>query len=231
MATPQNSIILFSHGFGIRKDNLGLFTFLAGRLHNLGFATVQFDYYKIKGQETITISYSKQAKILSAQIQQIRETDANKKIIIIAQSQGCLIPAMTDLPGVVKVIAISPFLITDKETVYKKYAAKTGGVTELTGISWRLHTDGTITVIPPEYWTERFRLDQYACYNDLGAKVPLTLIYGSQDPVMSAIDVKRIRHAKLISCNADHDFTGSENRAELWQIIEQEVIDISTNNQ
>ena len=37
------------------------------------------------------------------------------EIKIIAQSQGCFIPAFCNLDRVVKVIGISPFLITDRE--------------------------------------------------------------------------------------------------------------------
>jgi hypothetical protein len=223
MNNPKNFVILFSHGFGVRKDNLGLFTFLAERLSSLGFVTVQFDYYEIRGEETITVPFSKQVPILQQQIEKLKVQQPGKKIIIIAQSQGCLIPALCDLAGVVKVIGISPFLITDKEAIFKKYSAKKGGTTNFEGISRRLHSDGTVTIIPPEYWLERFSTNQYDLYNSLGLRVPFVIYYGLLDSVMSSINLEGIKSAKLINDQADHDFNGLEVRKRLFASLVTEI--------
>jgi hypothetical protein len=45
---PNNTVVIFSHGFGIQKDNLGLFTYLSDKLGVLGFSIVLFDYICIQ---------------------------------------------------------------------------------------------------------------------------------------------------------------------------------------
>lgn len=214
--------ILFSHGFGIRKDNLGLFTYLSKNLNALGYKTVLFDYYEYKDntKEVFTTPFSEQAKALQKQINNIR--DASENIVIVAQSQGSLIPTLCDVEGVLKVIGISPFFLTDRKAVEDRYNSRPGSTTDFNSISRRLHSDGKVTVIPPEYWTERFNTNQYDLYNKLGSKLPLTLIYGNKDGLAQSADLDKISNAKLVELEGDHDFTG-EYKVDLYKTVLSEI--------
>lgn len=214
------TVVLFFHGFGIRKENLGLFTFLADKYNNLGFSTVLFDYYNFdySTKEILTVPFSKQAVILQNQIDRIRKEYPKKDIKIIAHSQGCFIPTICDITRVSEVIAISPFFLTDKDSVYKRYTARKGNVTDFEKVSRRPHSDGTVTIIPPEYWQERFKVNIYESYNRLALKTKLTMIYGTKDEVLNDVDIKKFKNAEIIGVKSNHDFT-EEYREEVFEIL------------
>ncbi|MBI2356743.1 hypothetical protein HYV12_01695 [Candidatus Dojkabacteria bacterium] len=220
----MNTAILFSHGFGIRKDNLGLFIFLSEKLQRLGYITVLFDYYEYNEEtkEVYTIPFSKHAEILQAQIEKVKKEYPGKDIKIVAQSQGCIIPTLCDMTGISQVIGISPFFLTDRNSILERYNARPDSTTDFSSISRRKHSDGKITVIPPEYWTERFNTNQYDLYNKLAQKTSLTLIYGNKDNLATSADIKNIRNTKIIETESDHDFTG-ENKEILYEILLKEI--------
>lgn len=221
---PDNTTIVFSHGFGIQKDNLGLFTFLSGKFHELGYETVLFDYYKYddKSKEVYTMPFSEQAVKLQNVLDRIKIENPNKQIIILAHSQGCIVPTLCDVTGVSNVIAVSPFFITNKEEIYQRYSAREGSETNFNGVSRRKHSNGQVTVIYPEYWEERFNTDQYSLYNNLARNTKLTLIYGTNDKLVNSVDLEKFTNSKIIQTDSDHDFTG-ENRDKLWGIISDET--------
>lgn len=221
---PRNIVIIFSHGFGIQKDNLGLFTFLSEKLEALGYETVLFDYYSYDNQtkEIHTVPFSEQAKKLQEPIELVKQEYPNKQIVLIGHSQGSIIPSLCDVKGISKVIGISPFFITDKKAVYERYSSREGSTTNFDGISKRKHSNGTTTVIYPEYWIERFNTNQYELYNGLGKDTELVLIYGDKDSLAESVDKTKFKNCKLIKTEGDHDFKG-ENREKLYEIILNEL--------
>jgi hypothetical protein len=221
--SANNTVLLFSHGFGIRKDNIGLFTFLSERFQGLGYETVLFDYYDYNEEtkEVYTVPFSKQAEILQKQLNIIKEQHPDKEINIIAHSQGCIIPTLCDVTGVSRVVGISPFFLTDKSAVFNRYSARSGSVTDFDNISRRKHSDGTTTVIHPEYWTERFNTHVEDLYNDLALKTKLTLICGMKDEIMKDIDLRKFKYTRIINTESNHDFT-LEYREMLYKILLQE---------
>lgn len=133
-----------------------------------------------------------------------------------------MIPTLCNTEGVLKVIGISPFFLTDRKAVEERYNSRPGSTTDFNSISRRLHSDGKVTVIPPEYWTERFNTNQYDLYNKLGSKLSLTLIYGNKDGLTQSADLDKISNAKLIELEGDHDFTG-EYKVDLYKTVLSEI--------
>ena len=83
-------IIIFSHGFGTRKDDRGLLTDIAD-----GFSETQsilFDYNGVDEKENILTvrPLSQQARMLNEVIGKTRFENENATIDIIGHSQGCL---------------------------------------------------------------------------------------------------------------------------------------------
>lgn len=216
----EKTVILFSHGFGIRKDNLGLFTFLSEKFEKLGYNTHLFDYYEYNEntKEVFTIPFSKQAEILQSQIEEVKNLYPSFNVKIVCHSQGSIIPTLCDLNGVSQVIGISPFFLTDKEKVLERYNSRPGSVTDFSKVSRRLHSDGKVTVIPPEYWSERFNSNQYDLYNDLGKKLNLTLICGDKDNLAQKEDKKNVTNAQVLTISGDHDFSGTYNQG-LYELL------------
>lgn len=227
---PEDTVVLFSHGFGIRKENLGLFTYIRENLEDHGFTTELFDYYKYNEQtkEIFTIPFSEQATILEQKIQYVHNQYPHQKIAIVAHSQGCIIPALCrDIAPVSAMIGLSPFFLTDQKKVYERYAARAKSVTDFTSESKRAHSDGTTTVIYPSYWTERFSVDMYLRFNLLAQKLPLTLVYGTKDSVMADVDLEQLYGMNIIKTDSDHDFTG-EYREVAEKIVETVLLTLVT---
>jgi hypothetical protein len=218
--SSSDTVIIFSHGFGIRKDNLGLFTYLSEKFEETGFKTNLFDYYEYNEdtKEVYTIPFSKQAEILQNQIEKVKNLYPGFDIKIVCHSQGSLIPTLIEMSGVTQVIGISPFFLTNKEKVLERYNSRAGSSTDFSKVSRRLHSDGKVTVIPPEYWTERFNIDQFELYNALGSKLDLTLICGDKDGLALEEDKEKVNTAKVITIEGDHDFSG-EYKKLLYEVI------------
>lgn len=215
-------LIIFSHGMGVLKDNRGLFPFLANLLEPLGYATRMFDYNDIDAQsrEVRVKSFSKQAEILQVHIDQAKAEEF-AEINIIGQSQGSLIPALCDVSGIKRVVCISPFFHTSMDDVLKRYS-KEGNVVDFQGTTRRKRSDGTTTVIPKEYWDERFATNVEDLYNKLAQSTELTLINALQDEIMNFTNLQKVKYARIINTEGDHDFSG-EFQEILGKLIVREL--------
>ncbi len=224
MVNPKK-VVIFSHGFGLRKDNRGLFTLLGKEIEGLGFETVYFDYnkYDPKTKKLYTIPFSAQAKKLQRVIDQVSDRYPNYKIYIIGQSQGSFIPALCNTKRIDKIIGMSPFFHTDMKDIMRRYTKSKENVLNFSGISIRRRTDGSITIIPPEYWKERFETDVVSLYNSLALKTDLVLISPLQDEIMDIMDLRKIKHASIINLDGDHDFS-SEYRFDLVKTVLNQLV-------
>ncbi|MDQ6985465.1 MAG: hypothetical protein Q9M91_06970 [Candidatus Dojkabacteria bacterium] len=221
----KNKIIIFSHGFGIQKDNLGLFTFIAEKIEKLGMKSVLFDYYEYNAEtkEIFSTAFSEQAVKLQNKIDSVSANNPDSEIIIIAQSQGSIIPTLCDVKNISKIIGISPFFMTDRESVHQRYASRAGNsAPDFDGVSKRKHSNGQTTVIPEKYWQERFNSKQESQYSELGTKTSLVLIYGSEDGLVESADLTKVDNCKLIELPGNHDFTG-ESRDSLYNEVLKEL--------
>ena len=219
-----NTVIIFSHGMGLRKDNRGMFDDISQALKDSGIEMVTFDYcdFNSETSELSVLPFSANAKKLQAQIDLVltRKPDAN--IIIIGQSQGCIIPALCDLSHISQIIAISPFFHTNIQETISRYKSNFKSEVNLTAITKRIRSDGTTTIIPPEYWKERFETDVVKLFNETALKTRLTLICPIQDEIMKYTELKLIKYARIINADGNHDFSG-QYRSILINIIHKEI--------
>lgn len=224
--SKNRNLIIFSHGLGVLKDNRGLFTHLDNTLQPLGFDTIMFDYNDIdkKNNEVTVKPFSEQAKLLQHRIDRAIKENSDREIIIIGQSQGSLIPTLCNVSGIKLVIAISPFFHTSKNDVLRRYTAKKENIVDFTGVSRRARSDGTTTIIPAAYWTERFKTNVEGLYNSLAQNTQLTIVNALQDEIMEFTNLKKIKYARIINTDGDHDFT-HEYREILTEIIIRELGD------
>lgn len=93
----MKKILLFSHGFGVKRDDRGLFTDIAS--HFPDYQSVMFDYNEIdEMSNTLTATpIEQQAKILT---QQYNNIPAGQEVFLICHSQGCLVAALTNLQNI-----------------------------------------------------------------------------------------------------------------------------------
>lgn len=206
-----DKIVLFSHGMGVLQDNRGLFTYLSERIHQR-YPSIKchfFDYNDIDiANKLVHVKpFSDQAKILQEHIDEIVQANTKAMLYIVCQSQGCLIPAICDVYRVHKVIGISPFFHTSKEEIISRYTKSRENVLNFEGITKRKRSDGTTTIIPANYWTERFNTNVEKLYNSLALETKLTLICALQDDIMDITNLSKIKNARIVNTDGDHDFS------------------------
>lgn len=143
--------VVFSHGFGVRKDGGGggIFTDIAKGL-GAEYVPVMFDYNDVSVDEKIlhTHPFSDQVRKLNATISEIRNQDPEAVIDLVAHSQGCIVAALANPDGIRKAVLLAPPFVTDIRRSLARYEGKPGAVINLDGESRLPRTDGTVTIVP-----------------------------------------------------------------------------------
>lgn len=215
-----DKIVLYSHGFGVKKDDRGLFTDIAGSLDD--FRHVMFDYNQINEQDnTLTVTpLHEQAEMLKSQYNSLRSKYPDATIDLMCHSQGCVVAGLADLRGVHKTILLAPpthFL--GSEAKLKQMSEREGTVIEDGVVSYPRRDDST-TIIKQDYWQSRDKIsDPIALYNNLSQGAEVIIIEALNDEVLGKSDYSTLSGAVLrVQQNANHDFT-NESRSELLNTI------------
>ena len=146
-------IVIFSHGFGTKKDDRGLLSGehgIAEMIYGLGIETILFDYNDIdEATNTITVKPLRtQVKMLKGVIDKTKEENPGAIVDIIANSQGCLVPASLLPQGIRKTILISPSLNVDNQRMINLFKDHPDTIINLEGVSRLGRKDGTTTIVP-----------------------------------------------------------------------------------
>lgn len=218
----NNHIVLYSHGFGVKKDDRGLFTDIAGSLDN--FQHVMFDYNQIdEGSDTLTVTpLHEQADMLKAQYSTLRGKYPDAMIDLVCHSQGCVVAGLADLSGVRKTILLAPptrFLGSEEKL--KQMSEREGTVIKDGVVSYP-RRDGSTTIIKQDYWQSRDEIsDPVALYNQLSKETEVTIIEALNDEVLGRSDYSTLSDKVLhIKQNANHDFT-DEARSPLTSAVSE----------
>jgi len=205
----NNHIIVYSHGFGVRKDDRGLFTDIAAVMPDLEH--VMFDYNKADdNQNSLTVSsLTEQTATLEKVLSEVVSKQPDTKIDLICHSQGCVVAAMLKPKGISKTIFLAPpadFLGT--EAKLKQMSERPGTVTK-DGVTTYPRRDGSTTIIPADYWKSREGVVPITLYNEFAKSTQLTIINAEQDEVLGNTDFSRLStDIKVLALPANHDFTG-----------------------
>lgn len=204
-----DKIVLYSHGFGVKKDDRGLFTDIASSLD--GFQHVMFDYNQINEQNnTLTVTpLHEQAEILKSQYDTLRNKYPEAIIDLVCHSQGCVVAGLAELGGVRKTILLAPptrFL--GSEAKLKQMSEREGTVIENGVVSYP-RRDGSTTIIKQDYWRGRDKIsDPIALYNHLSQETEVTVIEALSDEVLGESDYSALSDKVLhVQQEANHDFT------------------------
>lgn len=216
----KKNIIIFSHGFWVRKDSRWFLSDVAEQLSNDETKTILFDYnnYNEETKELLVTSFSEQTKVLQQTIDQTHATYPEAKIVLIAHSQGCIIPCLCNTEIISQIILLAPFFNNDKEHVIAYQTKYPTNTYSETGLSYRWRTDGTTTVIPPDYRTERFATDNIALYNKLALHHEVHIIYPLQDNFLEFHDYRLVKNIPITNLDGDHSFHGESRHHLITQL-------------
>lgn len=215
----QKHIIIFSHGFGTRKDDRGLLSDIES-----GFSEAEsllFDYNGVDEEgKTLTVRLlSEQAKMLNDVINQARAENPEAMIDIIAHSQGCLVVGLAKPQGIRKIIFIAPSLDDDVERLMNMFKDRPGTVINLEGISKLARKDGTVTIVPQGYWQERKNSDPISLYNKLCEQTDLIIINALQEEILDNTKTEGLdKKIKIVELDGNHQFSGNARKVLINEI-------------
>lgn len=207
--SDKKHIVIFSHGFGVRKDDRGLLSGIAAALPEV--EPVLFDYFEAdEAAKTLTIRpFSEQRARLTSELVKAKQDNPGAIIDVVCHSQGAMPAALAVLPGVRKTILIAPPFEMDLDRSLTRYRAKPDTIIDLDGMSRLYPQDGLIRLVPPAYWQERRELFPIDVYNMLAKKTEIIAIVANQDQLLPKPDLQRLSpKIKIIFLDGDHGFSG-----------------------
>lgn len=177
--------VIFSHGFGVRRDSRGMFTDLVERLGD-DYLCVLFDYVDVNETgDTIVHPWSHQVKMLDEVVSWIREQYQPEEVIIVAHSQGCVIAGLAAPANITKIVLnASPTTPTTLERMRRVFGHRTGTVIRDEGTSIITRADGSRTMIPPTFWPDTKGINIPKLFSTLAQKTPVIVISAKEDEIL-----------------------------------------------
>ncbi len=216
-------IIIYSHGFGVRKDDRGLFTDIAAALP--GYEHIMFDYGTFnEADNTLTIpSLYDQADKLKQKIAEVRSQNPNATIDLICHSQGCIVASLIKPEGIRKFIFTGPPATLNVDRMLDLFANRPGSKVNLDGISCLKRADFSTTNVLPEYWKSLENINPIDLYNVVVRIAPTTLINATKDEIIDSLDFSGISpEIKIVEIETGHNFENG-GREKLISTIQEEL--------
>lgn len=220
--SQKNHIVIYSHGFGVKKDDRGLLTDIANSLKNV--ESILFDYNDIDEEKNQLTArpFSEQVEILKKKIADARENNPDAIIDIICHSQGSVIVALAKPEEIRKVILIAPPFSAGIEKMVRRFNSRPGTEINMQGISKITRSDGSLTIVPAQYFSERAEVNPKELYEKLSELTELIVINAKQDEVLDENNISDLGKAEIININGNHGFSG-DSRKNLLEIIASKI--------
>jgi len=202
-------LIIYSHGFGVRKDDNGLLTAIADAFPKI--ESILFDYFEInESDKTMLICpLSLEVKKLNQIVYETRIANPDAIIDLICHSQGTIVAAMARPNGIRKAILLAPVFEMELERTLARYRSKPGAEINLDGITKFPSSTGFTRIIPKEYWEERAVVQPFIEYNAFAKITEIIVIEANQDQLLPKVDLSELDYRiKIISIDGDHGFNG-----------------------
>jgi hypothetical protein len=224
MKTPQNKhIVIFSHGFEVRRDDRGLFPDIIAGLSDA--TPIMFDYGTFDpAANTLAIpALNQQAAKLKEVIAEAKRAHPGATIDLICHSQGCVVAALCKPSGIRKIIFTAPPAKLNVRDMTSIFAGRAGSHIDFRGDSRLSRADFSTTIVPKEYWASIEQLHPIALYNELAKATELTIINASQDEVIGKGNFSGLApNITVTSLHTGHNFTGSA-RQELTRLTAERL--------
>ncbi len=211
--------VLLVHGFGVTKEESGMFDNLAKNLSEAGFLVFRFDFSgcgESEGDYSDT-SLSKLKSDLSKILEYVKsqpKVDASK-IGILGQSFGTA--TTITLEPKAKCLVMMGSTSHPKETLIKLF----GDGYNPDGISTRVKSNGTITKVKPQFWKDFDNHDLLASIKKIHS--PILFIHGEKDDKVPLSEMKAYfdnanePKEKIIIEGADHGLR--PHRDKMYKIV------------
>lgn len=219
----SGKVVIFSHGFGVKRDSRGMFTEIGSLLKN-DFLVVRFDYSKIDESDNATIVYpfSIQAKMLERVIEYIRTEFPLLRLNIIAHSMGCLIVGLLLPDHVNKIILMVPPPTSQHKGMKEYFLKRPETEFNEDKISKIKRSDGSWTFVGPEFWSEIKKTRPAQLFKALAEKSNVYFIRAKQDEIITGESykvIKNIKRMEYMELKGNHNFEGKAREPLLQKIV------------
>ena len=201
-------MILFSHGFGVQKDDRGLFTDIAPHLSD-EYRMFDYNSWDEQARKLRVTPIDVQVELLLGELSKLEEP-----VDLICHSQGCVIAALAQPQNIRSVIFLAPAATRTADELATLFSKNGASVYNRTGTSVLQRSDGSQTLVPPEYWDSLDNVgDTYTLYQRFSQITNLTIITAVEEEIVAQVDYSGIKNVTLGSITgADHNFTGDSRQ-------------------
>lgn len=224
MIRVMQRVVIFSHGFGVQKDDRGLFPDIIAALPDA--TAIMFDYNEIdEAANALTVTpLDWQADMLRKVVAEAREAEPGATIDLVCHSAGCMVAALAQPEGVRKVICTTPNPTADAIAKVVRWKERLGvefNPEQTTAIPRK---DGSTTLVPPAYWKSLDAVgDVQELYNAYAERTELVIITATQDEVLGDVRFDHLApNIRIIEMATGHNFEG-EARSKLAALIAEEL--------
>lgn len=200
-------VVVFSHGFDVRRDSKGLFSDIAHSLpEHFGF--VLFDYHDYRGDTEYLHTLSEQAAILH---QVVAWTKANLhplELHLVAHSMGCTVASYAAEPSFSSVTYLAPPIHSGSGL--RRFFTTHPGLITHSGHSFTVARRSGKTTHVTEAFLSEFESAQPEMFlRRYAASKPLSIIAAKEDRFMppSIYDSLRKQHLAVEVIPGDHNFS------------------------
>jgi hypothetical protein len=224
MVPTAPHVIVYSHGFGVRKEDRGLFTAIARALPDA--KSILFDYNPVNEKSnTLTAKpLDEQARKLRKVINAARAEYPGAVIDVVCHGQGCVVVGLVKPRDIRKVIMLTPPDDISQATLAEQLGARMETAVDVTVRTRLPGTDGSTTVIHPEYWQSLAGVEPVKLYNRLARFTALRIINARQDEVLGEVSWEGIDPSiSLVTLDGGHNFDDEESRKRMIYILQKEL--------
>ncbi len=219
-AQEKNPAVLLVHGFGVERNESGLFSDVASKLSNIGYLVFKFDFSGCGDSdgdysETSLSKLKSDLETILDEIKRSYKVDKNR-IGIVAQSFGTSV-AVALKPDVKAMVLMG--------SIAHPYEILKGAFKENfdpNGISLLKRSNGNFTKVKPRFWQD---LKEYDLLKDIKKiPYPILFIHGKEDKKVPLLEMwdfyyaKRGGKARDIEKGAGHDL--KPKRENVYLLIE-----------
>lgn len=207
-------VVVFSHGFDVRRDSNGLFHDIAANLPK-DFGYVLFDYHSYEGSTETLRTFHEQARVLGHVIAWVKTQLHPLSFHLIAHSMGCVTAAFAGYSGFETVTFLAPPM---KNTRGLRHFFTTHPGATHYGDYWEIsRKSGKTTRVSERFFRELESANPSGFIRAYAFSNPIKIICATADQFIPEQHYDILKSQKNISVhalNADHNFTG-EARHEL----------------
>jgi len=222
---PTNPhIVIYSHGFGVRKDDRGLFRAVAKAMPEA--THILFDYSPFNASsKTLTVKpFNEQAQKLRKVINTARADHPGAVIDLVCHGQGCVPVGILKPRDIRKIIMIAPPDDVSETVLTAQLSAQLGATIDVETRIRIAQPDGDTVVVRPEYWQGLADIIPVKLYNRLAKFTKLRIINARHDEVLTPRSFERLDPGiSAVTLDGGHDFAEGESRSRLLHILQKEL--------